>query len=136
MYYLSYIFAIIYILIDIFYIVQSNLYYDKVVRKIQKRSMNNMNKNGIYISALIAYLILAIGWLYFIASRIELKITYYNLFILCLVYSLCIYGVFNSTLYIMFKDWTINVALRDTFWGFFSITIFSILYKFIFDKFI
>lgn len=131
--YISYIFAIIYILIDIVYIVRSNSYYDKVVKKIQGRSMNGMNKKGVYISALIAYSILAFGWLYFIASRIELGITYWGIIVLCFVYSLCIYGVFNSTLFIMFKDWNINVALRDTLWGVSSITLFSIFYKFIFD---
>jgi len=132
--YISYIFALIYIAIDIIYIIRSNSYYDKVVKKIQGRSMNNMNKKGVYISALIAYLILAFGWLYFIASRIEIGITYWDLIVLCAVYSLCIYGVFNSTLFIMFKDWDINVALRDTFYGISSITLFSIFYKFIFDK--
>jgi uncharacterized membrane protein len=131
---LSYIFAVLHIIIDTIYIYSSNSYYNKVVTKIQGRSMNNMNKNGVYISGIIAYTIMAIGWLYFIASQIEKGITYNQLIILCIIYALCIFGVFNSTLYAMFKDWGLYVALRDTLWGVSSITLFSIFYKFIFDK--
>jgi uncharacterized membrane protein len=134
--YYKYIYAFIYIIIDIFYILKSNTYYDKYVKNIQGFSMNNMKKNGIYMSAAIAYSILAIGWIYFIANKIEQNISYYNLFELCVIYSLCIYGVFNATLYAMFLNWNLNIAIRDTIWGLTSIIFLSMLYKYIYDNYI
>lgn len=120
-------FALLYFVIDTTYVFNSSDYYQKYINKIQKQPQDT-NKKGFYISAAISYIILCTGWWIFISERLTKNSSLYDILRLTIPYSLAIYGVFNTTLYVMFKDWDINVALRDTIWGVSSISLISIAY--------
>jgi uncharacterized membrane protein len=125
----SYIFALIYIIIDLLYINLNKNFYNNVVYNIQSKNITT-KKYTTYV-ALLAYLILYIGWLYFIANNINKKSTYKNTIILSILYSLVIYGVFNTTLYVLFVNWDIKAMLVDMTWGISWITLISIIYLYV-----
>jgi uncharacterized membrane protein len=120
-------FAVLYFVVDTTYVYSSSSYYQKYIKRVQKEPQD-ITKKGFYLSAGIAYIFLCVGWWIFISERLTKNSSLYDILRLTIPYSLAIYGVFNTTLYVMFKDWDMNVALRDTLWGVSSITLISIAY--------
>ena len=61
-------------------------------------------------SAIITYIILIYGLNYFIISKNK---SVYDAFILGII----IYGVYETTNYAIFKNWSIKSVILDTIWG-------------------
>lgn len=125
----SYIFALIYIIIDLVYINLNKNFYNNVVYNIQSKKITS--KKYTTFVALLAYLILYIGWLYFIANNINKNSSYKDIIVMCILYSLVIYGVFNTTLYVLFVNWDVKAMLVDMTWGISWITLISIIYLYV-----
>ena len=121
--------VLLYLVVDIGYVFLSRTYYESHVRKIQNKGYSM--KTGVYVSAVLAYVFLAVGWWILVAERLNKQTTIYELLRITLPYSLVIFGVFNTTLYVMFDAWDARIAIRDTVWGISSITLTSLLYLYL-----
>jgi uncharacterized membrane protein len=97
--------AIILITIDFVYLNLVKDYFQKQVLSIQGSQMK-IN----FLGAAICYIFLITGLNYFI---IKPKKSVYDAFLLGLV----IYGVYETTNYALFKNWSILTVIMDTLWG-------------------
>lgn len=120
--------VVIYLVIDVVYVLSSKAYYSNVVKAIQGSSMYVPN-NRIW-AAILAYIALATGWFVLVAPYVERPSTtlqqsaWYGF-----VYAFAVYGVFNGTNHVMFRNYGLQVVLRDTLWGVSWLTLFTVLYK-------
>ena len=97
--------SIIMLTLDSVYLTTFSNYFNKVVKNIQGEKI----KFNI-IGAILCYFLLIYGINYFI---IDEKKTLIESFILGIV----IYGVFETTNYAIFKNWTLGAVGLDTLWG-------------------
>lgn len=123
---MKYLFVVIYVIIDVIYIWLSAPFYSKTVEKIQGKPITLRPSS--YISLVLAYTILGFGWLFIVAERLSAQSTYLETAFIAFMYAISVYGVFNTTLYVLFENWDIVTALRDTAWGVVCITTISLIY--------
>jgi uncharacterized membrane protein len=97
--------AIVFITIDFIYLNMMKDYFDNQIKKIQGTKIE-MN----FLGAALCYIFLIYGLNYFI---IKPRKTVSEAFLLGLV----IYGVFETTNYALFKNWSIITVIMDTLWG-------------------
>jgi uncharacterized membrane protein len=97
--------AIVFISIDFIYLNVMKGYFDKQIQIVQG-SQTKMN----YLGAALCYIFLIVGINYFII-RPKKSIT--DAFLLGIV----IYGVYETTNYAIFKNWSLLSVLIDTLWG-------------------
>lgn len=91
--------------LDAVYLSTFSGYFNKVVKQIQGEKIQ-FNIVG----AILCYLLLIYGINYFI---IDQKKPLRDAFILGVV----IYGVYETTTYAIFKNWTLGAVALDTLWG-------------------
>ncbi len=123
---IKYLFVLIYVIVDIVYISLSASFYSKTVENIQGTPI--VLKPSSYVSLLLAYIILGFGWMFIVANRLTEKSTYKEGLFIAFMYAITVYGVFNTTLYVLFDKWDIITAVRDTVWGVVCITTISMIY--------
>lgn len=123
---IAYLFVAIYLAVDVLYITIAKPVYNKVVKKIQGKEMS-LKKNS-YLVAVLSYIILGLGWLFFVANTISATTTFVELLQRAVMYGLVVYGVFNTTLYVMLENWDAIISIRDTVWGVGWITTISCAY--------
>jgi uncharacterized membrane protein len=92
--------------------------FGDLIRSIQGESLV-LDKRSL-VGAVICYILLAFGLYYFAISKTNSSIL--DAFLLGLV----IYGVFDSTNFLMFKKWDWRVMVIDAIWGG---VLFSIVYS-------
>lgn len=97
--------AIIFIVIDYIYLNLIKGYFEKQIQDVQGSAVK-IN----FLGAAICYLLLIIGINYFI---IKPRKSVQDAFLLGII----IYGVYESTNYALFKNWSILTLLMDTLWG-------------------
>ena len=97
--------AIVLIAIDFMYLQSIKGYFQKQVQSVQGSAMQ-IN----YLGAAICYVFLIVGINYFI---IKPNRSIKDAFLLGLV----IYGVYETTNYALFKNWSIITVIIDTLWG-------------------
>ena len=97
--------AIIFVSIDFLYLSLMKGYFDNQVQKVQG-TITKMNLFG----AALCYIFLIYGLNYFI---IKPKKSVNDAFLLGLV----IYGVYETTNYALFKNWSLLTVILDTLWG-------------------
>jgi len=97
--------AIIFISIDFIYLNLMKSYFDNQVEKIQGTKIK-MNLLG----ALLCYIFLIAGINYFI---IKPRKSISDAFLLGII----IYGVYETTNYALFNNWSILTVILDTLWG-------------------
>jgi uncharacterized membrane protein len=120
--------SLVYLIVDIAYVLSSKSYYSNVVQKIQGKAMYVPNER--LWAAAMSYFALVIGWLFLVAPNVENKSTTLQQSALYgFVYGFAVYGVFNGTNHVMFRNYDIAVVLRDTVWGVSWLTAFTVLYK-------
>jgi hypothetical protein len=97
--------AIVFVALDFMYLNLIKEYFSKQIAKVQgvKLEVN-------FLGAAICYIFLIAGLNYFI---IEPKKSVYDAFLLGIV----IYGVYETTNYSLFKNWSIITVIMDTLWG-------------------
>ncbi len=97
--------AIVFISIDFIYLNVMKGYFDKQIQSVQG-SQTKMN----YLGAALCYIFLIVGINYFI---IKPKKSITDAFLLGIV----IYGVYETTNYAIFKNWSLLSVIIDTLWG-------------------
>ena len=97
--------GIILVLIDSIYLNIMKKYFEKQVKMVQNKEMK-IN----FVSVFLCYILIIFGLNYFI---IEPKKTVYDAFLLGII----IYGVFETTNYAIFKNWSFYTVVLDTLWG-------------------
>jgi len=123
---LKYLFLAIYILVDVIYITFTKPVYNARVKAIQGKEM--VLKQFSYLSAILSYIILGAGWLVIVANHLTPQSSYMDIIYTAVLYGLVVYGVFNTTLYVMFEGWDVRISIRDTLWGVGWITLISTIY--------
>ena len=101
--------------IDFVYLKSIGSFFNKKMKLIQKEPFK-LNKFG----ALLCYLFLILGLYHFVIKNIDKntvvkkqKSLIKDAFILGFV----IYGVFETTNYAIFKNWSVELLILDTIWG-------------------
>lgn len=97
--------AVIFITIDFMYLQSIKSYFQKQIQSVQGSAMQ-VN----YLGAALCYVFLIAGINYFIIKP-NRSVT--DAFLLGLV----IYGVYETTNYALFKNWSIITVIIDTLWG-------------------
>ena len=97
--------AIVFITIDFIYLNMMKDYFDNQIKKIQGTKIEMK-----FLGAALCYIFLIYGLNYFI---IKPRKSVNDAFLLGLV----IYGVFETTNYALFKNWSIITVIMDTLWG-------------------
>jgi uncharacterized membrane protein len=103
--YLTLLSAIILVLVDSIYLNIIKGYFENQIKKVQG---TNLKLN--YVGAAICYLFLITGLNYFI---IKPRKSVSDAFLLGIV----IYGVYETTNYALFSNWSILTVIIDTLWG-------------------
>ena len=97
--------AIILVLLDSIYLNAIKDFFGKQIKKVQQKPMK-VNLVG----AILCYIILILGINYFII--------YQNKSILdAFLLGLLIYGVYETTNYALFSDWSVTTVMIDSIWG-------------------
>lgn len=111
---------VLFLLIDLPIILYFNKpIYDKQFNRINKCSNNEISNLQVYSSAIIAYLLLALG-IYIFIIRPEMntyKQDYLNIIIQGMILGLVVYGVYNGTNMATIKEWGVKEFIIDTVWG-------------------
>jgi uncharacterized membrane protein len=97
--------AIVMSILDTIYLTWRKDFYFGLIEKIQGSPVK-IRMAG----AVACYIIMILGLNYFI---IQEKKSVLDAFLL----GILIYGVFDTTTYAMFNNWTLNAAISDTLWG-------------------
>lgn len=97
--------AIVFVALDFMYLNLIKSYFSKQIASVQGEKIT-VN----FLGAAICYILLITGLNYFI---IEPKKSVYDAFLLGIV----IYGVYETTNYSLFKNWSILTVFIDTLWG-------------------
>jgi uncharacterized membrane protein len=97
--------AIVFITIDFIYLNVIKGYFNNQIKMVQGSPMT-IN----YLGAAICYILLIVGINYFI---IKPRKSVSDAFLLGIV----IYGVFETTNYALFKNWSLLTVIIDTLWG-------------------
>jgi uncharacterized membrane protein len=97
--------AIIFVVLDFIYINLTKSYFDNQIAKVQGSKLEVK-----LLGAAICYIFLISGLNYFI---IEPKKNATDAFFLGLI----IYGVYSTTNYSLFKNWSVLTVFMDTLWG-------------------
>jgi len=118
--------VVLYLAIDVAYVWSSRPVYERAARAVQGSGMGG--KPGVAAAAVLAYAALALGWWALVAPAIERDATLAKGAGYGLVYALAVYGVFNGTLYVMFKQWDAAITARDMAWGVTCLTAVSAAY--------
>lgn len=97
--------AIVLVLLDSIYLNLIKDFFGKQIKKVQQKPMKvNL------IRAILCYIILVLGINYFII--------YQNKSILdAFLLGLLIYGVYETTNYALFSDWSLTAVIIDSIWG-------------------
>lgn len=113
------IFAFMYIIFDLVYVVFSKPAYDAVVKNIQGYGMG-----ADYFAIVGAYSCMALGWYVLAAGTAEVwaktlkSVPAYVAGALAgLVFGLATIGMFNFTVHAMFKNYDWKIVARDMTWG-------------------
>jgi len=97
--------GVIMLLLDAVYLTTNQTAFANQVASIQRVAMK-MN----IIGAILCYIFLIFGLYYFILRE---KKTVFDAFL----FGLVIYGVYDTTTYTLFKNWSPYLAIMDTLWG-------------------
>ena len=103
---------LIYLVIDYFYLnleINKKM-YSSLVKNIQK---DNLQLNLIY--TIFSYLVMTISFSYFVKTERD-----------ALMIGFSLYGLWNTVNGAIFKDWSLEVSIKDTLWG---ITLNFIVFK-------
>ena len=96
---------IVMLLLDGVYLGLTSTFFNQMIEKIQGSPIQ-FKLSG----AIACYILLVLGLNYFIIQENKSVLDAF-------LFGILIYGVFDTTTYAMFKNWTLNAAISDTLWG-------------------
>ena len=97
--------AIVYLFIDVFYIMKNTKYFKKYFKKLQNSPLKFRR-----IPAVITYILLVMGLYYFIIKDRRPILDAF-------LFGLLIYGVYDFTNYSTITKWTLEFSIKDMLWG-------------------
>ena len=97
--------AIIFVVIDFVYLNLIKKYFENQVKTVQGSQLQVK-----FLGVILCYIFLIFGLNYFI---IKPKRSPYDAFLM----GILIYGVYETTNYALFKNWSIFTVILDTLWG-------------------
>lgn len=109
------------VVFDLIWLTLQKPMYNSMVKKIQGTDISMRLVSGI-----LAYVIMFIGLLYIIypiiakENNIARNITtpnYILAFKTAAIFGFVVYGIYNTTNYAIFKDYSLVVSIKDTLWG-------------------
>lgn len=104
------------VVFDLIWLTLQKPMYNSMVKKIQGTDISMRLVSGI-----LAYIIMFIGLLYIIypiiAKKNNTTPNYILAFKTAAVFGFVVYGIYNTTNYAIFKDYSITVSIKDTLWG-------------------
>lgn len=129
---IAYLFAIVYIVVDVVYISLARPAYDRAVKAISGEPIPTGRK-GAVAAAMFAYIAMALGWIFLVVPSVNhLRAHGYSRWsaglIAGIVYGFALYGVFNGSLYAMFRNWGGRIFTQDMLWGVSWTTIITLAY--------
>lgn len=125
---IRFLFAAIYLTVDLIYVVLSKTYYERYAARIQGKGF----PSGRLMGGVLSYAALVIGW-WFFATRLadELAKRFHHAVAGAMagaLYGFVVYAVFNGTMYVMFENYDHRVLARDLMWGVISATTITSMY--------
>ena len=118
-------FVCVYILVDLVYVVLSSPYYNAEFRKVQNADFPSfIDDPKRIVGVFAAYAAMALGW-YFLAAGLadtwvknkQFGSPYLAGLLAGAIYGFALIGTYNFTNYIAFKNYSVNLVMRDTLWG-------------------
>lgn len=112
------VFAVVYILVDVVYVIASKPVYNAVVKSIQ-----GSNMVADYFAIFGAWLCMGLGWYVLAAGTAKtwtktMMVPKYVAGALAgLVFGLATIGMFNFTVHAMFRNYDWSIVVRDMIWG-------------------
>ncbi len=107
---------IIIVVFDLIWLTLQKPMYNSMVKKIQGKDISMRLVSGIF-----AYLIMFIGLMFIIYPLIAREKNTTPNYIIALkisaIFGFVVYGIYNTTNYAIFNDYTLNVSIKDTLWG-------------------
>lgn len=129
----EYFFVLAYLAVDILYITLARPAYDAAIMGISGEKIPK-GRAGVLWAAALAYGSMALGWLLLVvpAVRSMIAVGYEKWkagMIGGVVYGLALYGVFNGSLYAMFRGWNGRIFAQDLVWGITWTTLITVAYS-------
>ena len=117
----AYVFVTVYIAVDILYITLARPAYDRAVKNISGEPIP-VGRSGAVVAAALSYACMALGWLLLVVPTVKYMIAsgtakWMAGLVAGVVYGLALYGVFNGSLYAMFRGWSTSIVTQDMLWG-------------------
>jgi len=117
----AYVFAIIYIVVDLIHLAIAKSSYERAVKNISGEGIPKGHKGG-FAAGAFAVAAMAIGWLFLVVPAVLYMIAHgmakWKAGLLAgAVYGLVVYGVFNGTMYAAFRGWDMKIFIQDIVWG-------------------
>lgn len=130
---LVYVFAAIYIFVDVLYVVGFHKTYQAAFYRIQKDNVQ-LTSSRLF-AAVAAYLCMALGWIVLVAPAVKHNIAkgWPPLWAGAapgFVFGFVLYGVYNFTNYVAFQKYSPAILAQDLVWGTTWVTVLSILYAY------
>lgn len=134
---LVYIFALIYIIVDIVYVVGFHKIYKAAFYRIQKEDVQFTSPR--VLAAIAAYACMALGWIVLVAPAVAQNMAkgwsaVWAGAVPGFVFGFVLYGVYNFTNYVAFQKYSPAILLQDLVWGTSWVTVISILYAYALTK--
>jgi uncharacterized membrane protein len=124
-------FAILYVVVDLIYVSLSSETYNAIVKNIQGYSIDPAVGDRIIV-VIVTYIIMAFGWYVLSAGTANSWLHSYPPYLAGamagFVFGLTVYGTFNFTTRLMFRNYSWGILARDLMWGITWGTISTMLY--------
>lgn len=124
---LRWVFVLLYVGIDLLYVLASKGFYEIRIKAIQG-GPSYPQKPLLPLAVVATYGAMGLGWWFLVARPIDRRTPWRKIVGLALVFALIVHGVFNGTLYSMFKHWDGAAVVRDVAWGIVWISTVTLLY--------
>jgi uncharacterized membrane protein len=120
--------VLIYLLVDIIYVLSFRTTYGNAVQRVQKQTMRANVYAGIvsYFIMGLVWLLLVVPWMYYVYEKKRWSKWGVGAAAGAL-YGLLMYGVFNMTNMAMFTEWTGAIVAQDLTWGILWPTLFTMI---------
>ena len=102
-------------------------------KNLYKNELGELSKQKFNLySALVVYLVLALGIVFFVLNN-NLSGSYYSVFLIGALFGLIVYSVYDFTNHAVIKDWSLRLTIIDIIWGSFLCSVVSLVSRYFSD---
>jgi uncharacterized membrane protein len=126
--------AIFVLVVDLIWV--GKIMYNNWNTNIQNIQGSVMKPNGTM--AVLSYICLIIGLLYFVQSDLSINETNYvtKSLVNGAIFGLVVYGVYDFTNLALFKNWNLSLAISDILWGMFICSVVPLVANYVYFSYI